>query len=72
VIEELFFNHRFCLNNAIKLQPNDAKTYNQRGDAYKNLGQYQCAIEDYIKVSRQKTGSCLGLFQPGGCLFYER
>ena len=38
------------LNNAIKLQPNNAETYTHRGDAYYNLGQYQQAIENYNKA----------------------
>jgi tetratricopeptide (TPR) repeat protein len=35
------------LNNAIKLQPNDAEIYYNRGVAYDNLGQYKRAIKDY-------------------------
>ncbi len=38
------------LNNAIKLQPNNAESYTHRGDAHYNLGQYQRAIEDYTKA----------------------
>ena len=38
------------LNNAIKLQPNNNETYNNRGTAYYNLGQYQMAIEDFNKA----------------------
>ena len=35
------------LSNAIKIQPNDAEIYYNRGVAYENLGQYQPAIKDY-------------------------
>ncbi|GAB6269882.1 MAG: tetratricopeptide repeat protein [Smithella sp.] len=35
------------LSNAIKIQPNDAEMYYNRGVAYENLGQYQPAIKDY-------------------------
>jgi tetratricopeptide (TPR) repeat protein len=35
------------LSNAIKLQPNDAEIYYNRGVAFANLGQYQTAIKDY-------------------------
>lgn len=35
------------LTNAVKLQPNDAEIYYNRGVAYENLGQYQPAIKDY-------------------------
>jgi tetratricopeptide (TPR) repeat protein len=37
------------LDNAIKLQPNNAEAYTKRGAAYINLGQYQQAIEDFNK-----------------------
>jgi len=40
------------LNNAIKLQPNYAETYYNRGVAYDKLGQYQRAIEDYNQAFR--------------------
>lgn len=35
------------LGNAIKIEPNDAEIYYNRGVAYENLGQYQPAIKDY-------------------------
>ena len=38
------------LNNAIKLEPNNAETYTKRGAAYINLGQYQQAIDDFNKA----------------------
>ena len=38
------------LNNAIKLQPNNAETYTKRGAAYFNLGQCHGAIENYSKA----------------------
>jgi tetratricopeptide (TPR) repeat protein len=39
------------LNNAIKLQQNNADYYNKRGTAYYDLGQYQRAIEDYNQAT---------------------
>jgi len=42
------------LNNAIKLQPNYANAYGNRGIAYHNLEQYQLAIEDFDKAVRLK------------------
>ena len=42
------------LNNAIKLEPNNAVTYTHRGDAYYGLGQYQQAIEDFNKAIQMK------------------
>jgi tetratricopeptide (TPR) repeat protein len=38
------------LSNAIKIQPNDAEIYYNRGVAYDNLGQYQSAIKDYYQA----------------------
>lgn len=40
------------LNNAIKLDPNYAKSYQGRGIAYSDLGQYQRAIIDYDEAIR--------------------
>ena len=47
------------LNNAIKLKPDDALAYNNRGAAYAELGQYQRAIEDYNKAIRLKPEDAL-------------
>jgi tetratricopeptide (TPR) repeat protein len=38
------------LSNAIKLKPDYTDAYNNRGNAYANLGQHQRAIEDYNKA----------------------
>jgi len=53
------------LSNAIKLQKNNAETYNNRGTAYYNLGQYQPAIEDYGEAVRIKAGLCFSLLLTG-------
>ena len=37
-------------DKAIELDPNDAEAYNNRGNSYSDLGQYQRAIEDYDKA----------------------
>jgi len=50
------------LSNAIKLQKNNAETYNNRGTAYYNLGQYQPAIEDYGEAVRIKPDYVLAYF----------
>lgn len=42
------------LNNAIRLQPNDAEAYYNRGIAYDNLGRHQQAIKDYSQTVRLK------------------
>ena len=47
------------LNNAIKLKPEDALAYNNRGAAYAELGQYQRAIEDYNEAIRLKPEDAL-------------
>jgi len=38
------------LNKAIKLQPDYAETYNQRGVAHKNMGDNKLALEDFNKA----------------------
>jgi len=42
------------LNNAIKLEQNNAIAYDKRGLAYANLGEYQNAIEDYNQAIHLK------------------
>jgi tetratricopeptide (TPR) repeat protein len=42
------------LNNIIKLKPNEAVAYYNRGVIYSELGQYQRAIEDYNQAIRLK------------------
>ena len=41
-------------NEAIRLKPDYANAYNNRGSAYSRLGQYQLAIEDYNEAIRIK------------------
>ena len=42
------------MNNAIRLQSNDAEAYYHRGIAYDNLGRHQLAIKDYSQAVRLK------------------
>ena len=42
------------LNEAIKLNPDSAQGYNNRGNAYGDLGEYQRAITDYDEAIRLK------------------
>ena len=42
------------LNNAVKIQPENAEIYYNRGVAYDNLGQYQPAIKDYNQAIHLK------------------
>jgi tetratricopeptide (TPR) repeat protein len=42
------------LNEAIKLKPDLVEAFNNRGNAYCDLGQYQRAIEDYNEAIRLK------------------
>jgi tetratricopeptide (TPR) repeat protein len=42
------------LSNSIKLQPDKASVYNNRGNAYSDLDQYQRAIKDYNDAIRLK------------------
>jgi len=41
-------------NQALKLKPDDAKAYNNRGIAYKNQGKYSEAIADYNQALKLK------------------
>jgi len=52
------------LSNAIKLLPDDAKAYSDRGNAYNKLGQHQRAIEDFDKA--------ISLKQDDADLYYNR
>lgn len=44
------------LNEAIKLRPDLAEAYNNRGNAYSDLKQYEQAIDDYNEAIRLKPG----------------
>jgi tetratricopeptide (TPR) repeat protein len=43
-----------CLNNIIKLKPDEAAAYFNRGVVYAGLGQHQRAIRDYNQAIRLK------------------
>ena len=49
-------------NEAIHLDPQLALAYNNRGNAYKDLGQYQKAIQDYNEAIH---------FDPQAAIAYE-
>ena len=53
------------LNNAIKLQPDYADAYVNRGIAYSNLGQYQRAIQDYNEAIRLKPDYAMAYYNRG-------
>ena len=58
------------LKNVIKLQPNNASMYNNRGTAYYNLGQYQHAIQDYSAAIRLKPDYSLAYYNRG-CVYIK-
>jgi tetratricopeptide (TPR) repeat protein len=58
------------LNNAIKLQQNNAASYSKRGTVYYNLGQYQRAIEDYSEAIRLKPDYSLAYYNRG-CIYVK-
>ena len=64
------------LNNAIKLKPDYADAYNNRGVAYKNNRQYQQAIDDYNQAIRLKPDYADTYNNRGVCYYaigqYER
>jgi tetratricopeptide (TPR) repeat protein len=58
------------LSNAIKLKPNLADAYYNRGIAYKGLSQYQHAIEDFNETIRLKPDSA-GAYNNRGTTYAE-
>jgi tetratricopeptide (TPR) repeat protein len=52
-------------NKFIQLNPDDALAYNNRGNAYFNLGQYQRAIEDYNEVIKLNPNDASAYFRRG-------
>jgi len=54
------------LNEAIKLRPDWAEAYNNRGNAYGDIRQHQRAIEDYNEAIRLKPDYALAYNNRGG------
>ena len=54
------------LDEAIRLKPNYSGAYNNRGNAYCNLGQYKRAIEDYNEAVRIKPEYAIAFGNRGG------
>jgi tetratricopeptide (TPR) repeat protein len=59
------------LNNAIKLQPDLATAYYNRGIAYSNLGRLQRAIEDYNEAIHLKPNDAEAYTNRGGAYFMQ-
>jgi len=57
------------LNNAIKLQPDYASAYYNRGNAYYGLGLYQRAIKDYNEAIRLKPNDVDAYYNRGSAYF---
>ena len=57
------------LNNAIKLQPDYAQAYYNRGNAYYGLGLYQRAIKDYNETIRLKPKDVDAYYNRGNAYF---
>jgi tetratricopeptide (TPR) repeat protein len=53
------------LNKAIKAQPDYAETYNQRGVAYKNMGDNKLALQDFNKAISLQPDFILAHFNRG-------
>jgi tetratricopeptide (TPR) repeat protein len=58
------------LNKAIKLQPDYAQAYYNRGNAYYGLGLYQRAIKDYAEAIRLKPNDIDAYYNRGNTYFY--
>ena len=50
MVDEMDF-HLTLFTKSIELDPDDLKVYQNRGDAYCNLGNYDEAIKDFAVVS---------------------
>ena len=57
------------VNNAIKLQPDYAEAYNNRGIAYDNLGQHQRAIENYNEAIRLQPDDASAYYNRGNTCY---
>ncbi len=58
------------LNNAIKLQPDYAQAYYNRGNAYYSLGLFQRAIKDYNETIRLKPKDIDAYYNRANAYFY--
>ena len=58
------------LNNAIKLQPDYAQAYYNRGNAYYGLGLYKRAIKDYNETIRLKPKDIDAYYNRGNAYFF--
>lgn len=58
------------LNNAIKLQPDYAQAYYNRGTAYYGLGLYKRAIKDYSETIRLKPKDIDAYYNRGNAYFF--
>ncbi len=58
------------LNNAIKLQPDYAQAYYNRGNAYYGLGLYKRAIKDYNETLRLKPKDIDAYYNRGNAYFF--
>ena len=58
-------------NKAIRLKPDDADAYNNRGTIYTKFGQYQMAIEDFNNAIRLKPDDADTYFNRGFVYFNQ-
>jgi hypothetical protein len=52
-------------DEAIRLDPQDAKAYDNRGNAYASLGQYERAIQDYDEAIRINPQNAIAYYNRG-------
>jgi len=56
-----------CYAEAIRLKPDYADAYYNRGNARGDKGDHNGALKDYAEAIRLKPDLCRGLLQPGPC-----
>ena len=54
---------------ALRLDPKDALTYRNRGDAYKTRSEWEKAIADYVQVLRLEPQDGNALRERGACYY---
>jgi tetratricopeptide (TPR) repeat protein len=57
---------------AIRINPNDAESYNNRGAAYAGKGDYDRAIEDYTQALRLNPNNDNAYFNRGAAWYYKK
>ena len=72
MFQTLFNNKSKIQIQAIRLDPNDASAYNNRGNAYFNKGDYDRAIADYTQAIRLDPNDAVAYNSRGNVYYNKR